>query len=133
VTRFVIDAEVLIRIAAGGVRVHPTHQLVAPSVLRSEALSRIYRAVRRGDLEADAAQELLVGITEVKIRLLGDRVSRSVAWKLAEEHGWDDTADAEYAAITRLQADALVALDAELRGRLADVVPLADLAALETA
>jgi hypothetical protein len=80
-------------------------------------------------IDAAAAIEI-EGVTELKIRLLGDRVSRGTAWRIAEELGWDDTADAEYLAVTRLQADALIALDPDL-ARLADgVVPLASLSDL---
>lgn len=36
------------------------------------------------------------------------------AWDLADRLGWASTYDAEYLALTQLQADALVTLDAEL-------------------
>ena len=39
---------------------------------------------------------------------------QSVAWKVANQLGWPDTFRAEYIALTRLQADALVVLDPEL-------------------
>ena len=50
-------------------------------------------------------------ITEVKMRLLGDRVSRRAAWRIAVEHGWESLKDAEYLAIATLQADAFVTVD----------------------
>jgi predicted nucleic acid-binding protein len=130
VTRYAIDPDVLLRIAAGSVDVHPGHQLVAPGSLRSQAEARLYRAVRRGEVDRATALERLERLTEIKVRLLNDRVSRSVAWKIAEELGLESTAHAEFLAVTRLQADALVALDEELV-RLADgVVPSAPLEAL---
>ena len=46
-------------------------------------------------------------LTELKIRVLGDRVSRATSFKLANEQGWETTFDAEYLAVTLLQADAL--------------------------
>lgn len=64
------------------------------------------------------------------MRLLGDRVSRGTAWKIAREHDWDTTYDAEYLAVTRLQADALVTIDPSLATRARDVVPLAPVEAL---
>jgi predicted nucleic acid-binding protein len=125
VTRFGIDPGVLVAIAADEVKVHSDHQLVAPGSLRSQAQSLLYGAVRRGELERKHALERLERITEIKVRLLNDRVSRSVAWKLAEELDLDDTRLAEFLAVTKLQADALVTQDAEL-ARLADgIVPLA--------
>ena len=64
------------------------------------------------------------------MRLLGDRVSRRTAWKIAREQGWATTLDAEYLAVTRLQADALVTIDPKLAAKARDVVPVAPLAAL---
>jgi hypothetical protein len=130
VTRFAVDAEVVLRIAAGAVDVHPGHQLVAPGSLRSQAQARLYRAVRAGELDRGSALAQLERLAEIKVRLLNDRVSRSVAWKIAEELGLETTERAEFLAVTRLQADALVALDDELV-RLADgVVETAPLDAL---
>ena len=124
-TRFGIDAGVLLAIASGEVAVHADHQLVAPGSLRSQAQSLLYAQVRRGELDRKVALERLERITETKVRLLNDRVSRNVAWKLAEELGLDDTRLAEFLAVTKLQADALVTQDAEL-ARLADgIVPVA--------
>jgi predicted nucleic acid-binding protein len=64
------------------------------------------------------------------MRLLGDRVSRRVAWKIAREQNWDSTYDAEYLAVTRLQADALVTVDPALARKAHHLVPLAHLDAL---
>jgi predicted nucleic acid-binding protein len=50
----------------------------------------------------------------MKIRLLGDAVLRRRAWDLADRLKWASTYDAEYVALTQLQGDALVTLDAEL-------------------
>jgi predicted nucleic acid-binding protein len=129
-TRYVIDPAAAIEIARGGVAVGAGHSLVAPSLLRSQVLSILYRAVRAGDLTPQEGRALLERVTELKIRLLGDRVSRGTAWRIAEELGWDDTADAEYLAVTRLQADALIAVDPELAKRAQGVVPLAQLSDL---
>jgi predicted nucleic acid-binding protein len=67
------------------------------------------------------------------IRLLGDAVLRRKAWALAEQHGWAETYDAEYVALTQLQADALVTRDTELRRRVEGIVPTATIEALGTA
>ena len=78
-TRFGIDTGVLLAIAAGEVDVHADHQLVAPGSLRSQAQSALYAAARRGELDRKVALERLERITEIRVRLLNDRVSRSVA------------------------------------------------------
>jgi predicted nucleic acid-binding protein len=124
-TRYVIDAATAIEIASGRVQVAAENSLIAPSLLRSQVLSILYRAVRAGDLTPQQGRALLERVTELKIRLLGDRGSRGTAWRIAEELGWDDTPDAEYLAVTRLQADALIALDPDLAKRAQGVVPLA--------
>lgn len=122
--RYVIDAAVAIRLAREGLRPDQQHQLVAPNLLRSQVLSRMYRAVRAGEIEEPMARAVLDHVTTLKIRLLGDRVSRATAWKIATELGWDDTTVAEYLAVTRLQAEAFVTLDGGLAQLVADVVPV---------
>lgn len=113
-------------------RVDPSHQLVAPSSIRSEALQLLLRGVRQGERAEQDALEAHERITELKMRLLGDRVSRGLAWRIARQNDWDTLRDAEYLAIARLQADALVTVDPDLAARAADVVPVASLEALFT-
>lgn len=129
-TRYVIDAPTLLRLVAEGVQVGAAHQIVAPSLIRSEALALLYDAVRRGDLAEEVALQHHERLTELKMRLLGDRVSRRTAWRIARERGWTSTRDAEYVAVTRLQADALVTVDPVLAARAAGLVPLAPLSDL---
>jgi len=123
-TRLVIDAPAALRIVREGITV--THDLVAPSILRSQALSLVYASVRSGETSRVEAVQQLEGITSMRIRLLGDRVSRGTAFRLALEHGWPDTAHAEYIAVARLQADGLVALDPDLARAAAGLVPVVD-------
>ncbi|MBA2554079.1 MAG: type II toxin-antitoxin system VapC family toxin [Geodermatophilaceae bacterium] len=124
-TRYVIDAPTLLHLVAKGVQVSPKHQIVAPNLIRSQALSLLLEAVRKGDLTEEAALAHHERLTELKMRLLGDRVSRRTAWKIAREQGWETTYDAEYLAVTRLQAEALVTVDPALAAKAKDVVPLA--------
>ncbi|GAA4607490.1 hypothetical protein BJY16_006358 [Actinoplanes octamycinicus] len=67
---------------------------------------------------------------ELKMRLLRDRVSRATAWRIARENDWDTLRDAEYLAVTRLQADALVTIDPRMAGKAERVVPVMPLGAL---
>jgi predicted nucleic acid-binding protein len=122
-TRFVVDAPTLLHLVAEGIEVSPGHQLVAPQLLRSQALALLFDAVRRGDLTEAEALDRHDAMTLVPVRLLGDRVSRRVAWQIAREHGLETT-DAEYLAIARLQADLFVSLDPEARARADGVVPV---------
>ena len=84
-------------------------------------------------MQPAVALDRLTRIRTIPIRLLGDAVLRRVAWEVADQLGWASTHDAEYAALTRLQADALVTLDAELARRVEGVVSTATIEALRTA
>jgi predicted nucleic acid-binding protein len=129
-TRYVIDAPTLLHLVAEDLQVNPRHQLVAPNLIRSQALSLLFEAVRRGDLTEAEALQHHERLTELKMRLLGDRVSRRTAWKIAREQGWETTYDAEYLAVAKLQADALVTVDSALARKAKDVVPVAEVEAL---
>jgi predicted nucleic acid-binding protein len=120
--RYVIDAPTLLHLVDTGLRVDPGHQLVAPNSIRSEALELLLRDVRAGKRDEAAALETHERMTEMKMRLLGDRVSRRTAWRFARQHDWDTLRDAEYLAVTRLQADALVTVDPGLAAAARDVV-----------
>ncbi|MGV9408361.1 hypothetical protein ACWDOP_00485 [Nocardia sp. NPDC003693] len=125
--RYVIDAVTLLHLVDTEAQVDPSHQLVAPNSIRSEVMQLLLREVRAGLRDEDAALVAHERITELKMRLLGDRVSRRTAWKLARQHDWDTLGPAEYLAITRLQADALVTVDAEFAALAAQSVPVAGL------
>ncbi|MEU0374290.1 hypothetical protein ABZ070_29360 [Streptomyces sp. NPDC006283] len=131
-TRYVVDARTLLHIVSTGVQIRPDHQLVAPNPVRSQALSLLFEQVSCGDLDEVEALRMHERLTEVKMRLLGDRVSRRTAWRIAREQGWDTIGDAEYLAVTRLQADALVTIDEALARRADGVVPVASLDALSS-
>ena len=128
--RYFIDAATLVRLVDESLRPRADHQLVAPNRIRSEAMDLLLQDVRAGTRTERDALEVHEHVTEVKIRILGDRVSRVTAWRIARERGWSTLRDAEYLAVTRLQADALVTVDADLAARAADVVPVAPLEAL---
>ena len=129
-TRFVIDASTLLHIVATGIRVDPSPQIVAPGTIRSQALALLLAAVRAGDLTDGEALEQHERLTALKMRLLGDRVSRRTAWRLARDHAWETTYEAEYIAVTALQADALITIDPALASTAEGLVPLADLDSL---
>ena len=131
--RFVVDCGVVLHLAREGIEVAPEHELLAPTLLRSQTLSALHEAVHAGELEEDVALERMARIQAMPIRLLGDAVLRRNAWKFADQLGWAETYDAEYIALTKLQADAFVTLDEELARRVEAVVPTATIEALRTA
>ena len=132
-TRFVVDCDVVLQLASEGFEVPPEHELLAPTLLRSQALSALHEAVHQGKLAPEVALDQLIRIRALPIRLLGDAVLRRRAWDLADQLGWAGTYDAEYLALTQLQADAFVTLDTDLAHQVEGVVPTATIEALRTA
>jgi predicted nucleic acid-binding protein len=133
VGRYVIDAMTLLHLVDSQVRVDPSHQLVAPTRIRTEALELLLDDVQRGVRQEKDALAAHTQMTELKMRLLGDRMSRRTAWKIARERGWPSLRDAEYLSVTRLQADALVTVDPGLTAKAEGVVPVAALERLLSA
>ena len=129
-TRFVVDAGAVLELAATEAEVLGEHELLAPTLLRSQTLSALHEAVQRGEIPADVARERLTRIGRMPIRLLGDAVLRRRAWELADQLGWASTYDAEYIALTQLQADAFVTLDTKLARSLEGIVATASIDAL---
>ena len=124
-TRYVVDPRVVIHLADEELVVPKKHELLAPTLLRSQTLSLLHEAVARGERSDEDARELHERIGKMKIRLLGDAVLRRNAWRIADQLGWADTYTAEYLALTRLQADAFVTRDPELARAVKDIVPTA--------
>jgi len=129
-TRFVVDAGAVLHLASAEAGVSAAHKLLAPTLLRSQTLSALHEAVERGEIPADVARERLTRIRGMKIRLLGDAVLQRRAWDLADQLGWASTYNAEYVALTQLQADALVTLDTELARSVEGIVATAPIEAL---
>jgi predicted nucleic acid-binding protein len=130
-TKFVVDAGVVLQLASTETEISSAHELLAPTLLRSQTLSLLHEAVQRGEIPADVARDRLARIGRIKIRLLGDAVLRRRAWEVADRLGWASTYDAEYVALTQLQADALVTLDAGLARSVEGIVATASIDALQ--
>lgn len=128
--RYVISPDVALHLASHGSVIAAGHRLLAPTLFRSQLLSRLYQAVRSGELTGEAAERQLRYVRELGVRLLGDRVLQRAAWQIAEQLGLSDTFDAEYVALTRLQADALITLDASLARAVEGIVATASIEAL---
>jgi predicted nucleic acid-binding protein len=133
VTRFVVDCETLLGIAASEIEVAAGHQLIAPTLVRSQALSALYEAARRGEISADQGIERVTRINSLKVRFLGDKVLQRTAWRIADELGWETTYDAEFVALTKLEADVFVTSDRGLARAVSGLVETATSDALRTA
>ena len=131
-TRFVVDCATLLRIVAGEIEVAAEHQLVAPTLVRSQALSALYEASRRGEISTAEGIDRVTRINSLKVRFLGDKVLQRTAWRVADHLGWDTTYDAEFVALTQLQADIFVTSDRDLARSVAGIVETATVDALQT-
>ena len=125
-----LHAGAALHVVAAEVEVARGHQLLAPTLLRSQVLSQLHEAVAAGELPARVARDRLARVGRLPMRLLGDAVLRRRAWEVADQLGWAGTYDAEYVALAQLQADAFVTLDDELARRLDGVVATAPVDAL---
>jgi predicted nucleic acid-binding protein len=128
--KFVVDAGTVLHIVAEGIEVSPEHQLLAPTLLRSQVLSALHEAVQRGEIPAKEGRDRLARVGRLPIRLLGDGVLRRRAWELADQLGWGSTYDAEYLALTQLQGDAFITTNVELAGMVGGIVPTATIDSL---
>ena len=123
--RYVIEPDVALALAASEAAIPARHRLFAPTLLRSQVLAQLYVDVQRGQLSRKEASQHLDYLRALPLRLLGDRVLQRVAWDVAAELGWQDTFVAEYVALTKLQADALVTRDPALAKAASTVVAVA--------
>jgi predicted nucleic acid-binding protein len=123
--RFVVDASAVLHLVRRGLQVAAGRELLAPTLLRSQALSMLHEAVQKGEVTPDVARDRLGRMGRMPIRFLGDAVLRRRAWDIADQLGWASTYDAEYLALTQLQADAFVTLDPKLARRARSLVQVA--------
>ena len=126
-TRFVVDAGVVLHLVSEGIDVSAEHELLAPTLLRSETLSLLHEAVARGEISVDVGLDRHRRISKMAIRLLGDGVLRRRAWQVADQLRWASTYKAEYVALTQLQADAFVTLDQDLARSVEGIVKTASI------
>ena len=129
-TRYVIGPDVAIQLAGEEAVVPDGHHMLAPALLRSQMLSLLYQAVHRGEMTKEDAERRLNYAFGMRIRLHEGPVLQMAAWQVADQLGWSDTVDAEYVALTQLEADALITLDRQLAHAVKDLVTSAPIEAL---
>ena len=129
-TRYVIGPDVASQLAGDEAVVPDGHHMLAPALLRSQMLSLLYQAARRGEITKKDAERRLDYAYGMRIRLHEDRFLEDAAWKVDDQLGWSDTFDAEYIALTQLEADALITLDRQLADAVKDLVTVAPIEAL---
>jgi hypothetical protein len=78
-TKYVIGPDVALHLAEREAVIRDQHQLLAPTLFRSQTQSLLYRAVRQGDIDKKDADRRLSYVRSLRIRLLGDRVLQQIA------------------------------------------------------
>ena len=129
-TRYVIGPDVAIQLAGDEAVVPDGHHMLAPALLHSQMLSLLYQAVHRGEMTKEDAERRLFYVQGMRIRLHEDYLLQKAAWQVADQLGWPDTFNAEYVALTQLEADALITLDRQLADDVKDLVTVAPIEAL---
>jgi predicted nucleic acid-binding protein len=127
VTRYVVDLSAMLHLVEEEIEVADDHELLAPTLIRSQMLDALYQAVRRGALSEQVGRQRLERFGKLRIRLLGDAVLRRKAWAVAEQLHRESTSVAEYVALTQLQADALVTMDEGLARSVQGIVETASI------
>lgn len=123
--RVVIDANIAVQIAiSNDLGPLEGHQLLAPPLLRAEALSSISEMTYRGEIPADAGRAAILRVSDIDIELDRPRTLDARAWDLARSLGWAKTYDAEYVALALIHRIPLITLDARLRRGAAHLVSM---------
>lgn len=113
----VVDASVALTLALAEEGPAPLegHDLLAPPLLWSEAISSLHQLRWRGEVsEADAAEARRV-LDRLPIERKAPDDLQARAWDVAERLGWAKTYDAEYGALAELYEVPLVTLDGRLQ------------------
>jgi hypothetical protein len=86
-TRYVLDVGAALRLAKENSEIPATHELLAPTLFRSQILSALHESVTQGEMTAEVARDRLAYVGRLPMRLLGDAVLRRRAWELADQLG----------------------------------------------
>lgn len=128
----VIDASVALSaaLARDGFSRLAAHDLVAPPLMWSEALSTLREHAWRRDVSVEQATRSVETLLAAPIARRAPKALYAEAWRIAGELGWAKTYDAEYVALARLLGCRLLTRDGRLRRgaeRLVDAIGPAEL------
>jgi predicted nucleic acid-binding protein len=112
----VVDASVAVAasVAENGLRELGDSELVAPSLMWSEARSALRLRAWHGRVTTDDAETMRTRLEGAPVQRMDPPELGDAAWRVADELGWARTYDAEYVALARLLGCRLVTLDERL-------------------
>lgn len=113
----VVDANVVIDrcVGQGGFDALAAHELVAPPLMRAEALSVLHAMHWRAAVSERAINTALDRLETAPVKFIEPKGLAREAWHIAEQFGWKKTYDAEYVALARLLDCRLLTIDGRLR------------------
>jgi predicted nucleic acid-binding protein len=128
----VVDSSAAVQacLAATGFRLFGDEDLVAPTLLWSEASSVIHELSWRREISQSLASTAFDALLAAPIAARAPQRLRREAWRVADELGWAKTYDAEYVALARILRCRLFTIDDRLRrgaGRIVEIVGPRDL------
>jgi predicted nucleic acid-binding protein len=112
-----VDANIVVDCCLSGPGFDPLsrHSLVAPPLVRPEALSALHEMAWRREIPADMIDLALDRLDSAPVKITEPKGLAREAWRIAEQFGWKKTYDAEYVALARLLGCRLLTIDARLR------------------
>ncbi|HEY8868982.1 MAG TPA: type II toxin-antitoxin system VapC family toxin [Candidatus Dormibacteraeota bacterium] len=127
----VVDANVIVQacIEEAGLGPLAGHNLVAPPIGPSEALSALHELRYRGEISSELAAAALIRLQSYRYAVRAPHNVAQTAWAISEALGWAKTYDSEYVALAQILKCPVVTLDARLRrgaGRLVRIIGPAD-------
>ena len=112
----VVDANVIVQASIDRAGLGPLegHELVAPPIMPSEAMSALHELGYRGEISSDLARLALDRMSKMTYDVRHPSGLFDVAWRIANDLGWAKTYDAEYVALAQMLDLTLVTLDGRL-------------------
>jgi predicted nucleic acid-binding protein len=113
----VVDANVVVDLCVGqgSFAALTGHELVAPPLMRAEALSVLHAMHWRAAVSQRAIDTALDRLESAPVKITEPKGLAREAWRIAEQFGWKKTYDAEYVALARLLDCRLLTIDGRLR------------------
>jgi predicted nucleic acid-binding protein len=114
--RLVADSSVIVASCLAGGSLGPLagHQIHAPAHLASEVTSTVRERHFRGEVGEDVANQAIHALQSIAIEYAPPGSLAVDGFRLAVEHGWAKTYDAEFVALARRLECPLVTLDGRL-------------------